>query len=71
MVSNHSPHQVAGNPDEPLNPPKAGNPGTVSGCATASASVVSDIVARPASYYVNVHNGTYPGGALRGQLFAR
>jgi hypothetical protein len=54
-----------------LTPPKNGNPGTVGGCVSASASVVSDIVARPATYYVNVHNAAYPGGAMRGQLFAR
>lgn len=29
---------------------------------------VADILANPASYYVNVHNADYPGGAVRGQL---
>ena len=29
---------------------------------------VAEILANPGSYYVNVHNAEYPGGALRGQL---
>ena len=29
---------------------------------------VADILANPEEYYVNVHNGEFPGGALRGQL---
>lgn len=38
------------------------------GCAQAPAAVASAIMRNPNAYYVNVHNGRYPGGALRGQL---
>jgi hypothetical protein len=31
---------------------------------------VAEILADPGSYYVNVHNAEYPGGAIRGQLMA-
>lgn len=42
--------------------------GKVAGCATADAAVVKDIVANPGNYYINVHNGEFGGGAIRGQL---
>jgi hypothetical protein len=31
-------------------------------------SIAADILANPANYYVNVHTGEYPNGAIRGQL---
>jgi hypothetical protein len=50
----------------PLFTPNAA--GTASGCIGASRSVVKAILASPAGYYVNVHNGEFAGGAIRGQL---
>jgi CHRD domain len=41
-----------------------------SGCVTAKASVVSNIIANPSNYYVNVHSPEFPKGAARGQLVA-
>src|SRR4029434_771729 len=39
-------------------------------CVTAKASVVSNIMANPSNYYVNVHSPEFPKGASRGQLVA-
>ncbi len=42
--------------------------GVSSGCATAARTLVAAMLGRPASYYVNVHTGEFPAGAVRGQL---
>ena len=39
-----------------------------SGCTTISAELAAAISADPGNYYANVHNATYPAGAIRGQL---
>ena len=58
----------------------AGSPGQVviplpptsdtggSGCVTADRELIIAILRNPSAYYFNVHNGDFPGGALRGQL---
>jgi hypothetical protein len=38
------------------------------GCTTTTAAIAAAIQKHPLTYYVNVHNKKYPGGALRGQL---
>lgn len=37
-------------------------------CIAVEPDVLKPIVAAPSEYYVNVHNATYPKGAVRGQL---
>jgi hypothetical protein len=39
-------------------------------CVTAPPAILQDIAANPSTYYVNIHNNAYPGGAVRGQLTA-
>jgi hypothetical protein len=38
------------------------------GCTRAAAATARAIAAKPATFYVNVHNAKYPAGAVRGQL---
>jgi hypothetical protein len=45
----------------PLNP-------YTGGCTDVTRELALAIILDPSSYYVNVHNGPFPGGALRGQL---
>ena len=46
--------------------------GSVTGgahCTTkASSKLIARIIAHPRRYYVNVHNATYPAGAIQGRL---
>jgi hypothetical protein len=53
-----------------LAPPAAGSPGASSGCVTGiAAAVLARIRNTPGNFYVNVHTGQFPSGAVRGQLF--
>ena len=48
--------------------PSSGDPGASSGCTPVAADLAADIQKHPRRYYVNVHTGDFPGGAVRGQL---
>ena len=56
---------MAGPIEIPL-PPSTATGG--SGCVTADRDLILAIIRDPSAYYFNVHNATYPAGALRGQL---
>jgi hypothetical protein len=45
----------------PLNPYSGG-------CTQVSRALALALITHPELYYVNVHNASYPGGAMRGQL---
>jgi hypothetical protein len=48
-----------------LDPPVNGRS---QGCISSKAETLADIATNPSRYYVNVTNGEFPNGAIRGQL---
>jgi len=63
--------KVAGPVVQPLQQPATGDPGASSDCVEVDPSLARAIQKNPAKYYVNVHTGDFPGGAVRGQLFGK
>jgi hypothetical protein len=59
---------AAGQSNPPLIDFPNPTPDSFSGCTEAPATDVEAILANPAGYYVNVHTGEFPNGAIRGQL---
>ena len=60
-----------GSPVVQLTWPATGDPGATSGCVQISPALAHELSTHPHDYYVNVHTGDFPGGAVRGQLFVR
>jgi hypothetical protein len=53
-----------------LGAPTSGAPGASSGCVTGvNRNILNAIRNAPGGFYVNVHTGDFPAGAVRGQLF--
>ena len=51
----------------PLTTPAASDV-TTTGCAKAESALIARLAAKPGDFYVNVHTGPYPQGAVRVQL---
>ena len=54
-----------------LTHPTAGDPGASSSCVAIDDALATQILRRPNRFYVNVHTGPFPNGAIRGQLKAQ
>ena len=63
-------HQAPVNMNGPirvgLQIPAAGLAGSRAACVTLTAAQASAIKANPGAFYVNIHNGAFPNGAIRG-----
>ena len=53
-----------------LTAPTSGD-GDAKGCTKAERAVLGRIIANPDGFYLNVHTGPFPEGAVRGQLARR
>ncbi len=64
-------HIHRGGPNE-AGPPvvnlQAPTSGSSTACADVARALAQELIRSPASFYVNVHNGAFPNGAVRGQL---
>lgn len=45
----------------------AGSP-KKTGCVTTTSDLATELAKHPGRFYVNIHNGDFPNGAIRGQL---
>jgi hypothetical protein len=63
--------RVAGPIVLPLTQPATGDPGASSDCVDVPSALARAIRKNPSKFYVNVHTGDFPGGAVRGQLFGK
>jgi CHRD domain len=63
-------HKAAAGASGPVVIPLAtpGSDGKSGGCVAVARTLVAQVLAAPASYYVNVHTAEFPAGAVRGQL---
>ena len=61
-------HRVPPDPGPVVVPLAAPTDGSSEGCADVTRALAQEIIQHPERFYVNVHNGPFPGGAVRGNL---